>query len=147
MSTAGGGVDEASLLVLVDVDESEGTAGASFASVLPLGACFLPALRVAKYWQGFPRLAHREHVGFSLLQRSLEEAQAWQLSLSFTATALPEDFDVTVEDMTAALAYGEGEGQVNLYLKRLVIVRWPRSFCCLPSLLMADIICAEEAAC
>lgn len=66
-------------------DPGRGAAEAGFVSVLMLLlACFLPALRVTKYWQDLPRLAHREHIGFSLVHRSLDEAQAWQLSLSLT---------------------------------------------------------------
>lgn len=50
--------------------------------------CFLPPRFVAKYSQVIPRLAHRAHVGFSLLHFNLEAAQAWQLSRSFGAAGV-----------------------------------------------------------
>jgi hypothetical protein len=40
---------------------------------------------VTKYTQVLPRLAHREHVGFSLEHLTLDKAQAWQVSRNLEA--------------------------------------------------------------
>ena len=47
-----------------------------------------PARLMARYWQGTPRLAQREQVGFCLWHLTLDWAQPSQLSRSFTVVAL-----------------------------------------------------------